>query len=141
MAKKKDETEVKATAKAKSTEKAAAKPTAKSTAKTKSKVTPVVKAAADNKAKDSIKMAEHGLANSCQNMLSSIVTWSMDALMYSNILLIRRKMNMSMEEAAAVLNVDMAELANLMVVYNAYCKTSASERADILGKYSDRIGG
>ena len=79
------------------------------------------------------------MAASCQNMLSSIVSWSMDALMYSNIQLISKKMKMSMEEAAAVLDVNAIELAKLTVVYNAYIKTPAGDRAGILGKYNDRI--
>ena len=79
------------------------------------------------------------MAASCQNMLSSIVSWSMDALMYSNIQLISKKLKMSMEEAAAVLDVNAIELAKLTVVYNAYIKTPAGDRAGILGKYNDRI--
>ena len=150
MAKRKEETAVKAPAK-KTTAKTAAKTavkapekktTAKSTAKkttakTISKVTPVIKSQAEKT--DTKQMLENQMAASCQNMLSSIVSWSMDALMYSNIQLISKKMKMSMEEAAAVLDVNAIELAKLTVVYNAYIKTPAGDRAGILGKYNDRI--
>ena len=154
MAKRKEETAVKAAAKAtakKTAAKAAAKTavkapakktTAKSTAKkttakTTSKVTPVIKSQAEKT--DTKQMLENQMAASCQNMLSSIVSWSMDALMYSNIQLISKKLKMSMEEAAAVLDVNAIELAKLTVVYNAYIKTPAGDRAGILGKYNDRI--
>lgn len=150
MAKKKEETAVKAPAK-KTTAKTAAKTavkapakktTAKSaakkiTSKTSTKVTPVRKSQAEKT--DTKQMLENQMAASCQNMLSSIVSWSMDALMYSNIQLISKKMKMSMEEAAAVLDVNAIELAKLTVVYNAYIKTPAGDRAGILGKYNDRI--
>ena len=63
----------------------------------------------------------------------------MDALMYSNIALISKKLNMSMEEAAAVLDVNAIELSKLTVVYNAYSQTPAGDKASILGKYNDRI--
>ena len=150
MAKRKEETAVKAPAKkttAKTTAKTAAKAPAKkttakstakkTTAKTTSKVTPVRKSQAEKT--DTKQMLENQMAASCQNMLSSIVSWSMDALMYSNIQLISKKLKMSMEEAAAVLDVNAIELAKLTVVYNAYIKTPAGDRAGILGKYNDRI--
>lgn len=141
MAKKKEETTVKTTTKApakKTTAKTAAKSAAKKTAaKATSKVTPVRKASAENA--DTKKTLENQMAASCQNMLSSIVSWSMDALMYSNIQLISKKLKMSMEEAAAVLDVNAIELAKLTVVYNAYIKTPAGDKASILGKYNDRI--
>jgi hypothetical protein len=167
MAKRKEETAVKAPAKkttakttaktaakaaakkttAKTTAKTAAKAAAKkttakstakkTTAKTTSKVTPVRKSQAEKT--DTKQMLENQMAASCQNMLSSIVSWSMDALMYSNIQLISKKLKMSMEEAAAVLDVNAIELAKLTVVYNAYIKTPAGDRAGILGKYNDRI--
>ena len=122
------------------TKKTAAKKVAeKPTAKTTSKVTPVRKAAADEEAKKTLEQAEQQMAASCQNMLSSIVSWSMDALMYSNIALLSKKMKMSMTEAAAVLDVSEAELAKLTLIYNAYTKTPAGDRAGILGKYNDRI--
>ena len=122
------------------TKKTAAKNVAeKPTAKTTSKVTPVRKAAADEEAKKTLEQAEQQMAASCQNMLSSIVSWSMDALMYSNIALLSKKMKMSMTEAAAVLDVSEAELAKLTLIYNAYTKTPAGDRAGILGKYNDRI--
>jgi len=131
-------TVAKATTKKTTTTKPAAKTTAKKTsAKTTSKVTPVRKSSAENT--DTKKTLENQLAASCQNMLSSIVSWSMDALMYSNIQLISKKMKMSMEEAAAILDVNAIELAKLTVVYNAYIKTPAGDRAGILGKYNDRI--
>ena len=126
-------TAVKAPAK-KTTAKSTAK---KTTAKTTSKVTPVIKSQAEKT--DTKQMLENQMAASCQNMLSSIVSWSMDALMYSNIQLISKKLKMSMEEAAAVLDVNAIELAKLTVVYNAYIKTPAGDRAGILGKYNDRI--
>ena len=163
MAKKSEETTVKTAAKAsakktstKTTAKATAKKTTaktaikapakkttakstakKTTAKTTSKVTPVRKSQAEKT--DTKQMLENQMAASCQNMLSSIVSWSMDALMYSNIQLISKKLKMSMEEAAAVLDVNAIELAKLTVVYNAYIKTPAGDRAGILGKYNDRI--
>ena len=150
MAKRKEETAVKAPAKkttaktaAKTAVKAPAKTTTakstakKTTAKTTSKVTPVIKSQAEKT--DTKQMLENQMAASCQNMLSSIVSWSMDALMYSNIQLISKKLKMSMEEAAAVLDVNAIELAKLTVVYNAYIKTPAGDRAGILGKYNDRI--
>ena len=150
MAKRKEETAVKAPAKkttaktaAKTAVKAPAKKTTakstakKTTAKTTSKVTPVIKSQAEKT--DTKQMLENQMAASCQNMLSSIVSWSMDALMYSNIQLISKKLKMSMEEAAAVLDVNAIELAKLTVVYNAYIKTPAGDRAGILGKYNDRI--
>lgn len=118
---------------------AAKKVAEKPTAKTTSKVTPVRKAAADEEAKKTLEQAEQQMAASCQNMLSSIVSWSMDALMYSNIALLSKKMKMSMTEAAAVLDVSEAELAKLTLIYNAYTKTPAGDRAGILGKYNDRI--
>ena len=133
MAKKKEETAVKAPAK-KTTAKSAAK---KTTSKSSTKVTPVRKSQAEKT--ETKQTLENQMAASCQNMLSSIVSWSMDALMYSNIQLISKKMKMSMEEAAAVLDVNAIELAKLTVVYNAYIKTPAGDRAGILGKYNDRI--
>ena len=152
MAKKKEETEgktevkkttsKKATSKKATSKKATSKKAASKKAtskKTTSKVMPVRKAAADEEAKKTLEQAEQQMAASCQNMLSSIVSWSMDALMYSNILLISKKMNLSIEEAAAVLNVDVTELIRLTAVYNAYTKTPAGDRAGILGKYNDRI--
>ena len=118
--------------------KAAAKTTAKkTTSKSSTKVTPVRKSQTEKT--DTKQMLENQMAASCQNMLSSIVSWSMDALMYSNIQLISKKLKMSMEEAAAVLDVNAIELAKLTVVYNAYIKTPAGDRAGILGKYNDRI--
>ena len=134
-------TTAKATAKTtakKTATKAAAKTTAKkTTSKTSTKDTPVRKSRAEKT--DTKQMLENQMAASCQNMLSSIVSWSMDALMYSNIQLISKKLKMSMEEAAAVLDVNAIELAKLTVVYNAYIKTPAGDRAGILGKYNDRI--
>ena len=127
-------TAAKTTAKKTTVAKSAAK---KTTAKATSKVTPVRKSSVENI--DTKKTLENQMAASCQNMLSSIVSWSMDALMYSNIQLISMKMKMSMEEAAAVLDVNAIELAKLTVVYNAYIKTPAGDRAGILGKYNDRI--
>ena len=137
MAKKSEETTVKTAAKA-SAKKTSTKTTAKkTTSKSSTKVTPVRKSSAKNT--DTKKTLENEMAASCQNMLSSIVSWSMDALMYSNIQLISKKLKMSMEEAAAVLDVNAIELAKLTVVYNAYIKTPAGDRAGILGKYNDRI--
>lgn len=141
MAKKSEETTVKTAAKAsakKTSTKTTAKATAKkTTSKSSTKVTPVRKSQAEKT--DTKQMLDNQMAASCQNMLSSIVSWSMDALMYSNIQLISKKMKMSMEEAAAVLDVNAIELAKLTVVYNAYIKTPAGDRAGILGKYNDSI--
>ena len=141
MAKKSEETTVKTAAKAsakKTSTKTTVKATAKkTTSKSSTKVTPVRKSQAEKT--DTKQMLENQMAASCQNMLSSIVSWSMDALMYSNIQLISKKLKMSMEEAAAVLDVNAIELAKLTVVYNAYIKTPAGDRAGILGKYNDRI--
>ena len=141
MAKKSEETAVKTAAKAsakKTSTKTTVKATAKkTTSKSSTKVTPVRKSQAEKT--DTKQMLENQMAASCQNMLSSIVSWSMDALMYSNIQLISKKLKMSMEEAAAVLDVNAIELAKLTVVYNAYIKTPAGDRAGILGKYNDRI--
>lgn len=127
----------KTTAKKTATKAAAKSAAKKTTSKTSTKVTPVRKSQAEKT--DTKQMLENQMAASCQNMLSSIVSWSMDALMYSNIQLISKKLKMSMEEAAAVLDVNAIELAKLTVVYNAYIKTPASDRAGILGKYNDRI--
>lgn len=141
MAKTSEETTVKTVAKAPAKKTAAKKTTAKAATKTAakatSKVTPVRKSQAEKT--DTKQTLENQMAASCQNMLSSIVSWSMDALMYSNIQLISKKLKMSMEEAAAVLDVNAIELAKLTVVYNAYIKTPAGDRAGILGKYNDRI--
>lgn len=143
MAKKSEETIVKTAAKASAKKTSTKKTTTKTATKTAAKKT-AVKAAKTTTKKtaektDTKQTLENQMAASCQNMLSSIVSWSMDALMYSNIQRISKKMKMSMEEAAAVLDVNAIELAKLTVVYNAYIKTPAGDKASILGKYNDRI--
>ena len=143
MAKKKEETTAKKTVAKAENKTSAKKTTTKATTKTAVKKvadkTASKKTAADEEAKKTLEQAEQQMAASCQNMLSSIVSWSMDALMYSNIALLSKKMKMSMTEAAAVLDVSEAELAKLTLIYNAYTKTPAGDRAGILGKYNDRI--
>ena len=149
MPKKKEETTVKDTAKAttKTTKettakKTAAKTTTKTAAKAKSdtKITNITKIAAEEKiATEEKQAAEKNLALSCQEMMSSIIEWTMDSLMYSNILLISKKLKISMEEAAGILDVSAIDLAKISLVYAAYSKTPEAEKAAVLGKYSDRI--
>ena len=148
MAKKKEETTVKETKKAtaKTNEKTTEKKTAakKTTAKAKAdaKATKITKAQTDKKAPEVPEEKpdpEKSLALSCQEMMSSIIEWTMDSLMYSNIMLISKKMNISMEEAAAILDVSPIDLARLSLVYAAYSKTPEVEKKAVLGKYSERI--
>ncbi len=143
MAKKKEETTVKATKKAttKTTEKATAKKTTAKT-KTNAKVTKIAKEQTDNNSPvvpDEKQDPEKNLAASCQEMMSSIIQWTMDSLMYSNILLISKKLNISIEKAAEILDVNKTDLAGLALVYAAYSRTPEAEKAAVLGKYSDRI--
>lgn len=150
MPKKKEETTVKDTAKAttKTTKETTAKKTAAKTkpaAKAKSdtkitNITNITKIAAEEKiATEEKQAAEKNLALSCQEMMSSIIEWTMDSLMYSNILLISKKLKISMEEAAGILDVSAIDLAKISLVYAAYSKTPEAEKAAVLGKYSDRI--
>ncbi len=142
MAKKKEETTVKDTAK---TAKSTAKTTTKKTtakAKPNAKVTKIDNNESDKEAPvttEEKQDPEKSMALSCQKMMSSIIEWSMDSLMYSNILLISRKMGISMEEAATILDVNAVDLARLSLVYAAYSKTPETEKAAVLGKYSGRI--
>ena len=149
MAKKKEETTVKdtkkATTKTSTTKATTTKTTTKATTKkttADAKATKITKIGVEEKttvAPEEKLTAEKKLALSCQDMMSSIIEWTMDSLMYSNILLISKKMNISMEEAAAILDVGVVDLARLSLVYAAYSKTPEAEKAAVLGKYSDRI--
>ena len=143
MAKKKEETTVKETKKAtaKTTEKTTAK---KTTAKAKAdaKVTKITKAQTDKKAPEVPEEKpdpEKSMALSCQEMMSSIIEWTMDSLMYSNIMLISKKLNIGIEKAAEILDVNAIDLAKLALVYAAYSKTPEAEKKAVLGKYSERI--
>ena len=142
MAKKKEESTVKDTAKTtKSTAKASTKKTTVK-AKPEAKVTKIKNAEPDKEAPvttEEKQDPEKSMALSCQKMMSSIIEWSLDSLMYSNILLISKKMNISMEEAGAILDVNAIDLARLSLVYAAYSKTPEAEKAAVLGKYSGRI--
>ena len=142
MTKKKEETTVKDITK--STTKTTTKATTKKTtakAKPEGKAAKITKIGAEEKAPatEEKQDTEKNLAQSCQAMMSSIIEWTMDSLMYSNILLISKKLNISMEEAAAILNVGVVDLARLSLVYAAYSKTPEAEKTAVLGKYSDRI--
>ena len=133
MAKKKEETTVKETKKAttKTTEKATAKKTTAKT-KTNAKVTKIAKEQTDNNSPvvpDEKQDPEKNLAASCQEMMSSIIQWTMDSLMYSNILLISKKLNISIEKAAEILDVNKTDLAGLALVYAAYSRTPEAEKA------------
>ena len=78
----------------------------------------------------------HG-TQACQQMLSSIIDWSMDALMYQNILTLSQKLNISIEQAAAILDVkpeDLIALAKVHMVLKA-----SPDKKTVLGRYSDRI--
>ena len=160
MAKKIEETPIKESKKAstKSTEKAATKKTttkktttkkaatknATATTKAKAKVTNIAKAQTEKKTQavpDEKLNSEKNLAASCQEMMSSIIQWTMDSLMYSNIMLISKKLNISIEKAAEILDVNKTDLAGLALVYAAYSRTPEAEKAAVLGKYSDRIRG
>ena len=153
MAKKIKGTPIKESKKAstKSTEKAATKKTttkkattknATATTKAKAKVTNIAKAQTGKKTQavpDEKLDSEKNLAASCQEMMSSIIQWTMDSLMYSNIMLISKKLNISIENAAEILDVNKTDLAGLALVYAAYSRTPEAEKAAVLGKYSDRI--
>lgn len=148
MAKKKEETTDKEPQKAttKTTEKATTKKatTKKTTAKAKTdaKVTKIAKEQTEKEAlavPDEKQDPEKSMAASCQEMMSSIIQWTMDSLMYSNIMLISKKLNISIEKAAEILDVNKTDLAGLALVYAAYSRTPEAEKASVLGKYSDRI--
>ena len=113
MAKKKEDTEIKATATKKTTAKSTSKASTKTTAKT-SKAVKTAKGKTDAKAeaKEEEKKAvitditpEENATPPCQQMLSSIIDWSMDALMFQNIVTLSQKMNISIEKAAVMLDV------------------------------------
>ena len=170
MAKKKDETEVKTTAKkttAKSTAKTAAKSTAKtaakSTAKTAAKSTgkTAAKTAAKSTGKTAAKAAsklnkkvtvaqvrevmgitadtgaESEVKSSTQKMLSSIMTWAMDAMLYQDIMTISKNMNISIEKAAEILEVNKSDLPVLSTIHNIFSESQDMKK--ILGKFGDRI--
>ena len=59
--------------------------------------------------------------------------------MYSNIMLISKKLNICIEKAAEILDVNKTDLAGLALVYAAYSRTPEVEKTAVLGKYSDRI--
>ena len=148
MAKNKEETTVKESKETKtnSAEKTATKEatTKKTNAKTKTnaKVTKITKEQTDKKASavpDEKQDPEKSMAASCQEMMSSIIQWTMDSLMYSNIMLISKKLNISIENAAEILDVNKTDLAGLALVYAAYSRTPEVEKTAVLGKYSDRI--
>ena len=104
--------------------------------------TKITKAETDEKvqaATEEKQDPEKRLALSCQGMVAAIIEWTLDSLMYSNIMLISKKMNISMEEAAAILDVGVIDLARISLVYAAYSKTPEAEKAAVLGKYSERI--
>ena len=143
MAKKKEETTVKETKRTttKTTEKASAKKTTAKT-KTNAKVTKITKEQTDKNAPvvpDEKQDPEKSMAASCQEMMSSIIQWTMDSLMYSNIMLVSKKLKISIEKAAEIFDVNKADLAGLALVYAAYSRTPEAEKAAVLGKYSDRI--
>ncbi|MBR4344033.1 MAG: hypothetical protein IKP88_15270 [Lachnospiraceae bacterium] len=151
MAKKKEtnvEDVTKATSKTttKTTAKSTVKKTTakKTTAKAKSgaKVTKITEEKIDKEAPaatEGIQDSEKEMALRCHQMMSSIMEWTLDSFLYSNIVLISKKMSISMEEAAAVLDVDPADLKRLSLVYAAYSGIAEPEKANILGKYVDRI--
>ena len=145
MAKKKEDTEVKATATKKTTAMSTAKASTKTTAKT-SKAVKTAKAKTDAKAeaKEEEKKAvvtdiapEDKAAPPCQQMLSSIIDWSMDALMFQNIITLSQKMNISIEKAAVMLDVKPEELYALIMIHGVL--SVSPDKKTVLGKYADRI--
>ena len=154
MAKKKDETEVKTTAKkttAKSTAKTAAKSTAKTAAKTAAKSTAKTAAKAASKLNKKVTVAqvrevmgitadtgaESEVKSSTQKMLSSIMTWAMDAMLYQDIMTISKNMNISIEKAAEILEVNKSDLPVLSTIHNIFSESQDMKK--ILGKFGDRI--
>ena len=150
MAKKKDETEVKTTAK-KTTAKSTAKTAAKSTAKTAAKSTGKTAAKAASKLNKKVTVAqvrevmgitadtgaESEVKSSTQKMLSSIMTWAMDAMLYQDIMTISKNMNISIEKAAEILEVNKSDLPVLSTIYNIFSESQDMKK--ILGKFGDRI--
>ena len=154
MAKKKDETEVKTTAKkttAKSTAKTAAKSTAKTAAKTAAKSTAKTAAKAASKLNKKVTVAqvrevmgitadtgaESEVKSSTQKMLSSIMTWAMDAMLYQDIMTISKNMNISIEKATEILEVNKSDLPVLSTIHNIFSESQDMKK--ILGKFGDRI--
>lgn len=145
MAKKIEDTEVKTTA----TKKTTAKSTAKASTKTAAKNSKVAKTAKDKpdtkaEAKEEEKKAvitditpEDKAAPPCQQMLSSIIDWSMDALMFQNIITLSQKMNISIEKAAGTLDVKPEELYALIMIHGVL--SVSPDKKTVLGKYADRI--
>ena len=100
MAKKNEDTEVKATA-TKKTTKSTAKTSTKTTAKT-SKADKPAKNKTEAKEKEKKAVItnitpEEKVNSACQQMLSSVIAWSMDALMFQNIVTLSQKMNISLQ--------------------------------------------
>ena len=154
MAKKKDETEVKTTAKkttAKSTAKTAAKSTAKTTAKSTAKTAAKSTGKAASKLNKKVTVAqvrevmgitadtgaESEVKSSTQKMLSSIMTWAMDAMLYQDIMTISKNMNISIEKAAEILEVNKSDLPVLSTIHNIFSESQDMKK--ILGKFGDRI--
>ena len=122
MAKKKEDTEVK-----EATKKKTAAKTKTTTKETTEEKTPEV---------TNISPEANG-TQACQQMLSSIIDWSMDALMYQNILTVSRKLIISIEEAAKILDVNPETLPALAKVHMVL--SASPDKKTVLGRYSDRI--
>ena len=144
MAKKNEDTVAKTTAKkttkdvAKTT-KAAAK-TTKDTAKAAktAKITKIPKEKVEeNKPNDANINFENQAGPVCQQMLTSIIDWSLDALMYQNILNVSRKLNISIPEAANILDVNPEELVVLEKIHMVL--STSPDKETVLGRYSKRI--
>ena len=144
MAKKKEDTEVKAT-----TKKATARSTTKVSTKTTDQTSKAAKTAKDKpdtkaEAKEEEKKAvitdissEEKATPPCQQMLASIIDWSMDALMFQNIVTLCQKMNISLEKAAVMLDVKPEELYALIMIHGVL--SVSPDKKTVLGKYADRI--
>ena len=148
MAKKKEDTELKATTTKKTTAKSSTKASTKTTPKTSkaAKTAKTAKAKTDTKAeaKEEEKKAvitditpEENATPPCQQMLSSIIDWSMDALMFQNIITLSQKMNISIEKAAVTLDVKPEELYALLMIHGVL--SVSPDKKTVLGKYADRI--
>ena len=70
-------------------------------------------------------------------MLSSIIDWSMDALMFQNIITLSQKMNISIEKAGVMLDVNPMELYSLCMIHGVL--SVSPDKKTVLGKYADRI--
>ena len=145
MAKKKEDTEVKATEAKKVTEKSTTKASSKTTTRT-SKATKFAKDKLDTKAeaKEEERKAvitdispEEKATPPCQQMLASIIDWSMDALMFQNIVTLSQKMNISLEKAAVMLDVNPMELYALSTIHGVL--SVSPDKKTVLGKYAERI--